>query len=57
MLEGRFERMTVVLPDVLVPADATPYRGMKPMSDLVWQAAGMYGSINFNEAGEWQERP
>lgn len=56
-MQGRFDRKTVVLPDVLVPAGATPYRGMKPMFDLVWQAAGMHGSINFNEAGEWQGRP
>jgi hypothetical protein len=55
--QGRFDRKIVVLPDVLVPVDATPYRGLKPMFDLVWQAAGMHGSINFDEAGEWQGRP
>lgn len=52
--QGRFDRKTVVLPDVLVPAEAAPLIGLKPMFDLAWQAAGMHGSINFNEAGEWQ---
>ncbi|CBJ39325.1 putative ATPase associated with various cellular activities [Ralstonia solanacearum CMR15] len=51
--QGRFDRKTVVLPDVLVSADASAHEGLKPMFDLVWQAAGMHGSINFNEAGEW----
>ncbi|MGA4005805.1 helix-turn-helix domain-containing protein [Ralstonia nicotianae] len=51
--QGRFDRTTVVLPDVLVPAEAEALSGLKPMFDLVWQAAGMHGSINFNAAGEW----
>ncbi|ANB73662.1 hypothetical protein AYM40_15825 [Paraburkholderia phytofirmans OLGA172] len=54
--QGRFDRNTVVLPDVLVPAEETPHKGLKPMFDLVWQAAGMHGSINFDEAGEWRPR-
>ncbi|MBK3780285.1 ATP-binding protein [Paraburkholderia aspalathi] len=52
--QGRFDRKTVVLPDVLVPADAALPKGLKPMFDLVWQAAGMQGSINFDAAGDWQ---
>jgi hypothetical protein len=51
--QGRFDRATVVLPDALVPAEAPPLNGLRPMFDLMWQAAGMHGSINFNEAGEW----
>ncbi|WP_179101575.1 AlbA family DNA-binding domain-containing protein [Burkholderia pseudomallei] len=54
--QGRFDRTTVVLPDVLVPADATLPKGLKAMFDLLWQAAGMFGSINFNAAGEWEPR-
>lgn len=54
--QGRFDRKTVVLPDVLVSADATPYRALRPMFDLAWQAAGMRGSINFDDAGEWHAR-
>ncbi|MBB5400562.1 AlbA family DNA-binding domain-containing protein [Paraburkholderia youngii] len=55
--QGHFDRNTVALPDVLVPADIPPYRALKPMFDLVWQAAGMHGSINFDAAGEWRGRP
>lgn len=55
--QGRFDRKTVVLPDVLVPADIPSCRTLKPMFDLVWQAAGMHGSINFDAAGEWREYP
>jgi len=48
-----FDRRTVVLPDVLVPADADPHEGIKAMFDLLWQAAGMRGSINFDHDGRW----
>lgn len=54
--QGVFDRKTIVLPDVLVPAESEPHVGLKPMFDLVWQAAGMHGSINFNEAGDWAPR-
>lgn len=50
--QGRFDRRTVVLPDVLVQAEAPKHEGLKPMFDLVWQAAGMRGSINFDD-GRW----
>lgn len=48
-----FDRKTIVLPDVLVPADATPEQGLKPAFDLVWQAAGFEGSWNYTDAGKW----
>jgi hypothetical protein len=54
--QGRFDRKTVVLPDVLVAVDAPLPAGLKPMFDLVWQAAGMPGSVNFNDAGDWAPR-
>lgn len=54
--QGRFDRNAVVLPDVLVPADVNAHQGLKPMFDLVWQAAGMRGSINFDEEGRWAPR-
>ncbi|MFP3586513.1 ATP-binding protein [Paraburkholderia sp. SIMBA_055] len=52
-LQGTFDRRTVALPDVLVPAEVPPHEGLKPMFDLVWQAAGMTGSINFDDNGRW----
>ncbi|SDC22575.1 AlbA family DNA-binding domain-containing protein [Paraburkholderia lycopersici] len=51
--QGRFDRRVVVLPDVLIPADAPAHEGLKPMFDLVWQAAGMPRSINFDVNGQW----
>ena len=54
--QGRFDHNTVVLPDVLVPGETTPHKGLKPMFDLVWQATGMHGCINFDEAGQWRPR-
>lgn len=51
--QGRFDRRTVALPDVLVPAEAPSHEGLKPMFDLVSQAAGMRGSFNFDGHGRW----
>lgn len=54
--QGVFDRKSVVLPDVFVSAEADPHVGLKPMFDLVWQAAGMHGSINFDGNGAWTPR-
>jgi hypothetical protein len=51
--QGRFDRDMLVLPDVLLPADTQPEVALRPVFDLVWQAAGMARSFNYNEAGEW----
>lgn len=52
--QTHFDRRTLVLPDVLAPADATPEQALKPVFDLVWQAAGFSGSRNYNDAGNWE---
>lgn len=51
--QGFFDRKTLVLPDVLLPAELTPAQALKPVFDLVWQSAGMERSANYNAAGEW----
>lgn len=51
--QGHFDRKILVLPDVLLPAELTPARALRPVFDLVWQSAGMVRSANFNAAGEW----
>lgn len=51
-----FDRKTLILPDVLAPADTTPEQAMKPAFDLMWQAAGFASSRNYNAAGEWAPR-
>lgn len=51
--QGFFDRKTLVLPDVLLPADLSPEQALKPVFDLVWQSAGMQRSANYNAAGDW----
>lgn len=46
-----FDRKVVVLPDVLVPAQSSPPIGLKPVFDLMWQAAGFPRSQNYNAEG------
>ena len=50
---GFFDRKTLVLPDVLLPADLSPEQALKPVFDLVWQSAGMERSTNYDAAGHW----
>ena len=51
-----FDRKTVVLPDIIAPADVSPENALKPAFDLMWQAAGFVGSQNYNNLGEWAPR-
>lgn len=51
--EGQFDREVLVIPDVLLPADQSEAVALKPLFDLVWHAAGMERSFNYNTAGEW----
>jgi hypothetical protein len=50
----RFDRQTVLLPDVLIDADTLPSRGMRPAYDLMCQAVGLEGSENYASDGEWK---
>ncbi len=52
-----FDRRTVVLPDILAPRDAAPDQALRPVFDLVWQAAGFPSSRNYNAAGQWASPP
>ena len=54
--QSRFDRRTLVLPDVLLPGDVVPAKSLRPVFDLVWQSAGMEGSDNYNEMGNWKPR-
>jgi hypothetical protein len=51
--QGRFDRKTLILPDVLLQADMAPEQVLRPMFDLVWQSAGLERSFNYNSVGEW----
>lgn len=49
----RFDRQSLLLPDVLIPAEVSPGKGMRPAYDLMCQSAGMEGSANYGPDGEW----
>lgn len=52
--QGEFDRETVIIPDVTLPADVSEQEALHPVFDLVWQAAGMLASGNYAENGTWQ---
>ncbi len=52
----KFDRQTLLLPDVLIPAEIMPGRGMRAAYDLMCQSAGLAGSANYGADGEWQSR-
>jgi len=47
-----FDRQTIVLPDIVARDDLASELALKPMFDLLWQAAGFVGSQNYNSAGQ-----
>jgi hypothetical protein len=51
--QGYFDRSTLILPDMLLPADQTAPQALRRVFDLVWQSAGLIRSFNYNEEGEW----
>ncbi|MGO4479776.1 helix-turn-helix domain-containing protein [Massilia sp. 2TAF26] len=54
--QGRFDRDTLILADVLLPAELDADKALRPVFDYVWQAAGMERSFNYSEAGDWAPR-
>lgn len=52
--QGYFDRKTLILPDVLLPAELAPEQALRPVFDLVWQSAGLERSANYNAAGVWE---
>ncbi len=54
--DGRFDRDVLLLPDTLVEDDRPRQRALRPLLDMVWQAAGDIMSPNFDESGEWKPR-
>jgi len=50
----RFDRQDVLIPDVVIEADVSIGRGIRPGFDLMCQAAGYRGSENYEPDGEWK---
>ncbi|SPB14781.1 transcriptional regulator [Caballeronia novacaledonica] len=55
--QGFFDRQTLVLPDILLPAELPPEQVLKPVFDLVWQSAGLARSFNYTAEGVWAPHP
>lgn len=51
--QGYFDRETLVLPDVLLPAELSEEEALRPVFNLMWQSAGIERSLNYDEAGNW----
>lgn len=48
-----FDRVDVLLPEVVILPEVSIGRGMRPAYDLMCQAAGYEGSDNYGADGEW----
>jgi len=53
--QGVFDRPVLFFPDVTLMSDDAPEHALKPVFDLVWQAAGLAESANYR-AGVWHGR-
>jgi Putative DNA-binding domain len=49
-----FDRPIVLIPDVTTQPETSAFQALKPVFDLVWQAAGFVGSANYDAAGAWR---
>ena len=51
------DREIVVLPETMIDAfDTEPTKHLRPMCDVLWNAAGMERSFNYDEQGNWNPR-
>lgn len=49
-----FDRDDLLFPEVVIPAEVMPGRGMRPIYDLVCQSVGLERSDNYGPDGEWK---
>jgi hypothetical protein len=54
--DGLFDRQHVLLPDVLLSSDVASELALKPVFDLMMQACGLPGSLNYDEQGRLSAR-
>jgi hypothetical protein len=51
------ERQDLVLPEIAIDDfTADPFKLLKPVFDIVWNAAGWPGSVSYTPDGEWRGR-
>lgn len=50
------DRDSIIIPEVMVESfEAEPGAVLRPIFDVVWNAAGWPGSVNYDEEGKWRE--
>lgn len=49
-----FDRRELLMPEVIVETDSVNYSQLRGAFDVMWQAAGWPGSLNFGEDGAWK---
>lgn len=55
--QGKFDRAVILLPDIMAQDLTQPSpKILKPLFDLVWNAAGIQQSWNFDASGNWAPR-
>ena len=55
--QGKFDRAIINLPEMVVEDLALPtHKLLKPIFDLIWNAAGFTGSKNYDVNDEWEQR-
>ena len=51
---GIFDRDVLAFPEIeITPENGEIMQQMRPLLNVIWQAAGFDGSPNFNEMGDW----
>lgn len=48
-----FDRSEVLLPELVIDTEGVMPRQLRPVFDMMWQAAGLSGSPNFGSDGSW----
>jgi hypothetical protein len=52
------DRDNLILPEiVLQDLSQEPHTILRPLFDAVWNACGWYGSLNYDENGDWRQHP
>lgn len=54
--DGLFDRDAILLPDVVMDEFSDAHVALRPLFDLVWQAAGLARSWNYDDRGNWVGR-
>ncbi len=54
--QGCFDRATLLIPDVQIKGELAGEAALRPLFDLLWQAAGLERSFSYDQNGKWSRR-